>query len=340
MKVKQERWLWALIMAFALTSIGSLGFAEEKKPSEAKVAVVNGTVITRVAFNREVDRIQMQASKKGTNLTDAKLLEIKKAILENLITQELIYQESQKIGIKISENEVDENLMSMKKRFPSEAVFDKALKSANFSEAQLKTQIKRGMAAEQFIKGRFVQKIEISEKQIKSYYEGHPKLFNQSEQVQASHILIKVDPQANESQKAEARKKLEEIQKKVQKGEDFAHLAKEFSQGPSSKKGGDLGYFKRGQMVKPFDEVAFTLKPGEVSDIVKTRFGYHLIKVINKKPAKTTPYEEIKDKIEQYLKRQEAQKILKSQEVQKMIKSYVEKLKENATIERFLTKGP
>jgi peptidyl-prolyl cis-trans isomerase C len=138
--------------------------------------------------------------------------------------------------------------------------------------------------------------------------------------------LIKVDPEADESRKAEARKKLEMIQKRLRKGEDFAALAKEFSEGPSRGKGGDLGYFRRGQMVKAFEEAAFTLRPGEVSDIVETKFGYHLIKVIDKKPEKTMAYKDVKDRLGDYLKREK---------VQKEVRLYVEKLKEKAKVERF-----
>ena len=111
-------------------------------------------------------------------------------------------------------------------------------------------------------------------------------------------------------------------------GEEFAVLAKEFSEGPSSANGGDLGNFRRGQMVKPFEEAVFTLRPGEVSDIVETEFGYHLIKVIDKKPETTIAYEDIKDRLEQHLKQEK---------VQREVSLYVEKLKEKAKVERFLT---
>jgi peptidyl-prolyl cis-trans isomerase C len=158
-----------------------------------------------------------------------------------------------------------------------------------------------------------------------------PGLFKQPEQVRASHILIKVEPQADESQKAAARKKIQKIQQRLQKGEDFAALAEEFSQCPSSAKGGDLGYFRRGQMVKPFEEAAFALKPGEVSDVVETKFGYHLIKVIEKKSETTIAFEDIKDRLEQYLKQEK---------VQKEVSLYAQKLKEKAKVERFLTQGP
>jgi len=145
--------------------------------------------------------------------------------------------------------------------------------------------------------------------------------------VKASHILIKADPKADEAATHKAKEKIEKIQKRIKNGEDFAALAKEFSEGPSAPKGGDLGYFGPGRMVKPFETAAFNMEPDAVSDIVKTRFGYHLIKVTDKKPANQIALKDVQDKLKQFLKQQK---------VQKEVEAYVKKLKESALIERFL----
>jgi len=266
----------------------------------------------------------------GKPLLDPQISQIKKEVLENLINRELLFQESQRKGIEVDEAAINEQVMTLKKRFPSEAEFKSALMKANLSEAAIKAQIKRGLAIQQFIDAHIAQKAAVSDQEIKAFYESRPALFKQPEQVRASHILIKVEPQADESQKATARNKIEEIQQRLQKGEDFAALAQEFSQCPSSAKGGDLGYFRRGQMVKPFEEAAFALRPGEVSDVVETRFGYHLIKVIDKKPESTISYEEIKDKLQEHLKQQK---------VRNQITLYIEELKGKAKVERFLTEN-
>jgi len=330
MEAKQSKWFWVFGAALALALTSSPALAGEKQTPQGKVAVVNGSVINRVDFDREVNRVQQRLSRMGKPLSDSQLSEIKKEVLENLINHELFYQESQKQGITVDEVAINEKVKKLKERFPSEAEFKSALSKANLSEDAIKSQFRRGMAIEQFIDKEFVEKITVSDKESKGYYDSHPDLFKKPEQVRASHILIKVDPGEDESQKVEARKKMEEIQEKAQKGEDFAALAKKFSEGPSSAKGGDLGYFGRGQMVKPFEEKAFALKPGEVSDIVETRFGYHLIKVMEKKPETTIAYEDIKDRLEQDLKREK---------VRKEVSLYVEKLKEKAKVERFLMEG-
>ena len=331
MQTKRGRWFWALVAALAFVSIALLAWALEKQPSGGTVAVVNGSVITQEDFDREMSRVQQRLLNMGKPLIDSQIPEIKKEVLENLINRELLYQESQRKGIKVDETAINEQVMTLKKRFPSEAEFKSALMKANLSEAAIKAQIKRGLAIQQFIDAHIAQKATVSDQEIKTFYESRPGLFKQPEQVRASHILIKVEPQADESQKATARKRIEEIQQRLQKGEDFAALAQEFSQCPSSAKGGDLGYFRRGQMVKPFEEAAFALKPGEVSDVVETKFGYHLIKVIEKKPETTIAFEDIKDRLEQYLKKEK---------VQKEVSLYAQKLKEKAKVERFLTQGP
>ena len=324
MKGKTITWLSAIAVALVLsTAEWPASAADKKQSSEDKVAVVNGAVITRTDFDRAVSFAKQRALQTGKPVDDAQL---NRGVLEQLIGTALLYQESKKEGIKVDQKAVDERLEQWKKQFPNEEEYKKAMSNANLSVPQMKQYITKGMTIEKFIVERFVDKTTVPEKEIKAYYESRLNLFKQPEQVKASHILIKVDPKAKESEKEDALKKIRDIQKKQVKGDDFAKLAKEYSQGPSNTKGGDLGYFKRGQMVPAFEEVAFKLKPGEVSDIVKTRFGYHLIKVVDKKPESTVPYEEIKDRLGQYLKQEK---------VQKEIKQLVEKLRKEAKVEMF-----
>jgi peptidyl-prolyl cis-trans isomerase C len=330
MKTKYGRWFWAVLVVLIFLSISLLASALQNEPSKGTIAVVNGSVITQEDFDREMSRVQRQFLNMGKHLNDSQMPKIKKEVLENLIGFELLYQESQKKAIKIDEATINEKVMTLKKRFPSEAEFKSALTKANLSEVTIKNQIARGLAIEQLIGTYVSKKAMVSGQEIKAFYESHPNLFKQPEQVRASHILIKVDPKANEVKRAEAHKKIKEIQQKLQKGEDFATLAKTLSEGPSKAKGGDLGYFSRGQMVKSFEETAFALRPNEVSDIVETKFGYHLIKVIEKRPEGTTAFEDAKDKLGQYLKQQK---------FQKEVGIYVDTLKEKAKVERFLTEG-
>ena len=327
MQAQVGRWFCALMMALTLAWVASPTLAEEEAATEGKVAVVNGAVITRVDLDKEMSRLQRQLFRLGETVQGSTSSEIESGALENLIDFELLYQEGLEKGIKVDEAALDERLNAMKIRFPSEAEYENALADMNLSETALKSQFERSMTIEQFIDEYFGQKVMVSDEESKAYYDDNLDSFKQAEQVQASHILIKVDPQADESQKAEARKKLEEIQQKLNEGRDFASLAEEFSECSSRSRRGDLGYLRRGQAVKPFENAAFALNVGEMSDIVETEFGYHLIRIADKKPETIIPYDEIKDSLSQYLKQKK---------VREAVKVHLAKLKEEAAVERFL----
>ena len=314
----------AFILAFLFASTA---MADEKTPAEAKAAEVNGVVITKDQFNKEMNIHLDRVSRQGRQIPDEQITNLKKDILEGLIEREVLYQESQKIGIKVKDQTVDAQLAAIKKRFPSEAEYKSALIKMNLNEDEVKAQISRGLAIRELIEQQISSKIVITDADTQAYYDGNPQMFKQAEQVKASHILIKVDAGAAESQKSEARKKIETVQQKVKDGDDFAELAKEYSEGPSNTRGGDLGYFKRGQMVKPFEDTAFAMQTNEVSDIVETRFGYHLIKVYDKKPEQTLAYADVKDKINQRLKQEK---------VEQEAGQYINQLKKDAKIEKFL----
>ncbi len=143
----------------------------------------------------------------------------------------------------------------------------------------------------------FGGEVEITEKEIESYYEYNAKMYSQPKQVKAKHILFKVAQDDTEEVKNKVKERAEKVLEKARKGDDFAALAKEYSEGPSKSQGGDLGYFKTGQMEPPFEEAAFALKKGEISDLVQTRFGYHIILVEDIKEAGMTPLEQVREDI-------------------------------------------
>jgi len=328
MKTGNRIWLWAMLTAASFASMALPGFATGKPAAENKVAVVNGSVITHEELDREMNLVRQRFANMGRPVGEAQLLAIRGQVLETLISRELLYQEGQKKGIKIKKEKLEEEYEGLKNRFPSEEEFKSRLSTMKISEAEVKTQIERGLLIQELIDTQIVEKVVIPEKEVKGYYDSHPDSFKQPEQVRASHILMKVDPQVDAAKKAAARKKLEELRQRLLKGEDFVTLAREFSEGPSSVKGGDLGYFGRGQMVKPFEDAAFALDIGELSDVVETRFGYHLIKVTEKKPETIIAYADIKERLQQYLK---------DEKVQQEVSAYVEDLKTKAKVETFLT---
>jgi peptidyl-prolyl cis-trans isomerase D len=143
----------------------------------------------------------------------------------------------------------------------------------------------------------FKDQVKVSDEQIKDYYDDFIDTFKEKKQVKARHILLKLAENASQEEEQKARQKAADVLAKAKEGQDFAELAKKHSEGPTAKDGGDLGYFSEGQMVKPFEEAAFKLKKGEVSDLVRTSFGYHIIKVEDVKEARTKSLEEVKGQI-------------------------------------------
>ena len=328
MKTGTRIWFWAMVTAASLACMALPGFATGKPAAENKVALVNGSVITQEELDREMNLVRQRFANMGRPVGEVQLLAIKGQVLETLISRELLYQEGQKKGIKVQKEKLEAEYEGLKNRFPSEEEFKNRLSSMKISEAEVKSQIERGLLIQQLIDKQIAQKVVVPEKEVKGYYDSHPDSFRKPEQVRASHILIKLDAKADESQKAAARKNLEEIRRRLLKGEDFVSLAREFSEGPSSVKGGDLGYFGRGQMVKPFEDAAFALKIGELSNVVQTRFGCHLIKVTEKRPETIIAFADIKDRLQQYLK---------DEKLQQEVTVYVEELTTKAKVETFLT---
>jgi peptidyl-prolyl cis-trans isomerase C len=155
----------------------------------------------------------------------------------------------------------------------------------------------------EYISKVVVRDITVTDEDIEQYYRLNKEKFLVPEQVKARHILIRVSPDESDEEKNKALEKARDILKKAKEGEDFAKLAEKYSDDLGSRqRGGDLGFFDRGRMVKPFEDAAFSLKPGEMSEIVETRFGYHIIKVEDYHESRSRKIEEVKDIIKKQLK--------------------------------------
>ncbi|ADK86028.1 PpiC-type peptidyl-prolyl cis-trans isomerase [Desulfarculus baarsii DSM 2075] len=151
----------------------------------------------------------------------------------------------------------------------------------------------------------FRDKADVAEDEIIDAYEMDWRQYSRPEEVRARHILIELAPEADEAQKAKAKAQALALLEKARAGEDFAKMAKEYSKGPSADKGGDLGYFQRGQMVGPFDELVFKMTPGQI-EVVETEFGWHVVKLEDKKKARIVPLEEARGEIKARLAEQQA----------------------------------
>ena len=249
--MKPTRLFLGLALLWASTAVNPALAADPPKSTEGKVATVNGIEISRNDYNREVKLYQDRMTRSGRPLDQQQMKMIGDQILDQMIETELLYQESRKQGVKIEPEAIESQFSQIKERFGGEQEFAAAIDQMDLTESGVRAQIEKGLAINELVQTRIADKIEIPEKESRRFYDSHPELFKQPEEVKASHILIKVEPDADADKKTAAGKKIEQIQARLKKGEDFATLARENSEGPSASKGGDLGYFKRGTMVKP-----------------------------------------------------------------------------------------
>ncbi len=323
--MKATRQILLLMLIGTLAGMNTAIAADAPESAEGKVATVNGIDISRKDYNREVKLYKDRMTRSGKPLNDQQFKIIGDQILDRLIETELLYQESRKQGVRIDSKEIETQFSEIRQRFTSEQEFTAAIGQMDLTEAGIRAQIEKGLAINELVKTRIAENIAISADESRKFYESHPELFKQPEQVKASHILIKVGPDADAEKKTAAREKIEQIQTRLKKQEDFAALARDNSEGPSGPKGGDLGYFKRGTMVKTFEDAAFALEVNQVSEVVETRFGYHLIKVVDKKPEQTLAYAEVKGQLDEHLKQQK---------VKLKVDTYLDGLKKNAKIEK------
>jgi peptidyl-prolyl cis-trans isomerase C len=233
--------------------------------------------------------------------------EILRGTLDRLITYTLLSQEAKARKVVATDTEVEERLKQMQQQFPNEEAFKKALAERNMTIDRLRSDTRNDLVISKMMDAEVSTTPGASDAEAKDFYEKNPDKFKQPEQVRASHILIRVDENADAAAKQKALAKIQALLKRAKAGEDFAALAKQNSQDGSAAQGGDLNYFGRGQMVPAFDEAAFKLKPGEISDVVTTQFGYHIIKVTDHKDASTVPLEQVSDRVKQFLSGQKKQ---------------------------------
>ncbi len=287
-------------------------------------AVVNGVTIPAEDVERQFEMVKKRYDEMEMEMPPDQVADIKKRITDSLVEQELLFQASQAQDISVDQAEIDAQIEKFRQEFPDEAAFKAQMAQMGYTEEALKNEIKRSKAIQQLVGKKVLADVSVSEEELKDYYESNPEKFKSPERVKARHILVSALPEIEESKKEEARKKIETIKEKLNSGEDFEKLASEYSDCPSKQEGGNLDYFARGQMVKPFEDVAFSLNPGETSDIVKTQFGYHIIKVDDKEPAKSISFEEARSELEEQFKNQKARKA---------IADYIAQLKEKAAIQ-------
>ncbi len=289
---------------------------------QGPVAIVNGVTIDAIELRR-AEKVMLR----GQSVPAEQQAMVDKQALEQLLSAELLYQAASKLEVKDLDKQVDEKLAQGKARFANEQDFAKAIKDLDMDEKVLRDYTRRDLLISKFVESTIVPTIKVTEQEARAFYDQNPDKFTRSETVKASHILIGTEPNASAEDKKKAREKAEKLRKELAGGARFEELAKGNSSCPSSQQGGDLGFFGKGQMVPPFEQAAFALKPGEISDVVETQFGYHIIKLTDKKAAETVTFKEAQPRIEEYLK---------GQKINTAVGDYVTEARKTAKIEVLL----
>ena len=284
----------------------------------AVVARVNGVDIASADLEKAIRNLEANV---GNAIPAERRNEIYRGILDQLIEMRLLEQEAASRNIKATDAEIQQGIDQMKQQAPSPEAFTKALASRKMTEADLRAEARQRLAVDKLLTTEVEPKAVVGEADIADFYKKNPQFFMQPESLRASHILLKADtPEA----KAAAKTKADDLLRQIQGGADFATLAKQHSADGSAAAGGDLGFFPRGQMVKPFEDAAFALKAGEVSGVVETEFGYHIIKAAEHRTARTVPLAEVSDRIAQALRQQKQQQLAQE---------FVQSLKGKAKVE-------
>lgn len=279
-------------------------------------AVVNGEKIYVSEVEAQLKELKSQykgmfEGSKGKETEEV----LKGQILDSLIEEKLILQEAEKQKIKITTKEVEAKFDQIRGMFKTSQEFRETLKKQGWSEKSLKEKIRHQLLVEKII-DKITKNVKITDSEIKTYYEGNKDRFKEPAQVKASHILLKTKSEA------------EKVLKEAKGGADFASLAKKYSIDAATKeKSGDLGWKAKEQFVPEFANVAFKLKPGEISEVVKTQFGYHIIKVGEKKEAREKSFEEVRDEI---------RKILLDEKQNRAFKDWMAGVKKKAKIKKYI----
>lgn len=233
--------------------------------------------------------------------------------VDTLLTQNLIEQEVKKEGVSVTQKDIDEEMKNLVEAYGGQTAFDQTLMQSGLTQDLLEKDMKTNLEIEKLLKPQ----IKITEEEMQTYFDENKESFAKAKEVNASHILV-----ADE-------KTAKEVKAKLDKGEDFAKLAKEYSTDGSAQSGGELGFFGEGAMVPEFEEAAFSMKVGEISEPVKSQFGYHIIKVNEIHEATEANFKNSKKQIED---------ALFDQKIATEYPTWLEKKKEEYKVKNYLSK--
>lgn len=303
-----------LVIFIVVATAAAVGLTQGMRRGTALAATVNGEAIYASELDREVNAI---AGQYGINLTSpdgAKQRgEITRVVLDQMIEQRLINQEARRHDAQAEDPQVDAQLADIKRNFPSEREFQMALAERGLTLTELRNRLRTTLTMQNLMEK--VTNVTVTDREIEQYFKEHRSEYDRAEQVRASHILLESEDEARF------------VLARLRRGEKFDELAQQYSKDPGSKsQGGDLGIVSRGQLVGEFERAAFALGTGQTSGIVKTQFGFHLIKVTEKRPPQPARVEEVRNQIRNQLL---------SRKRETAFQAWLKQLKAKAKIARF-----
>lgn len=334
--------LFLLVFSFCILSLPDVEKASaqsSRTPLKIPdvVARVNGVDIQSKYIEFRLNRILKNVRRP---LTMREKTSIVKDLIEKEVVRELVHQQGEKKNLKVDSDLIEKEVKALREPYTSDEEFEKALSTRNITLQDLKSSMEVDIHARQLLNEQIKGKVDISDKDVNKYYEDNKQKFHRPESFRTRHILAALFPpkalrtqsisdlQKNKEYFARiAEEKIDGIIKELKEGADFEELAKKKSDDEYSRdNGGDLNFMYKGVFDPSYDEAVSKLKPGETSGKVKTRFGFHVIQLIEKHPAEQAPFDEMKNSI---------QKLLFMEEAKKLVEVYIEDLRKQAKIETF-----
>jgi len=312
-----NRTIFTIILLIALS--GLLTAATEYDSVQYSV---NDKVITKNEI--EVKLFELLSLNKIKLDSVKEVSALRKKVVESLIEEALIDIQAEVLMIKVSEDQLDEEVeIFRKQRKMGQAEFEDALERQQVTLTDFRKSFRRQLRRNKVINREVRSKIEISEERLKNNYENN---LTKNYHVHARHILLRVDSDAPDDEISSVRNRILSLKKEIESGKSFAEIATIFSEDPSAKRNqGDLGFFRKQDMQKEFSEAAFSLTPGEISNPVRTPLGFHLIEVLEKKEETREPFSKVRGRLYQ----EEFQKAFVSR-----YKKYIDRLKKDAQVKR------
>jgi peptidyl-prolyl cis-trans isomerase SurA len=313
-------------MAGAVLLLGSAAARAELVDRVA--AVVNKEVIALSEVERRAaPELQRLASEPDATLRANQRQKVLKNMLDMLIGERLLQEEVKQLGLSATEQEIQAAIddVRQKNNIADMQQFERLLAGEGLTLAAYKEMLGKQISQMRLMQVKVGSKVKVSEEDLKAAYVQYSRSEGEEVEVHARHILLQIGENAPAEEVEAKRKRAQALAVEARKpGVDFAKLAREKSEGSSAEDGGDLGFFGRGEMVPAFERVAFSLKVGEVSDPVRTNFGWHVVKVEERRAADVPPFDKVKDELEGRLRQE---KLLKYTD------QYVQELRQKASVE-------